>query len=176
MCSSRISETEFGPRYRRNMQRLVTPPLPRIEQQMGTSLHNDSQQLFVKSTGTPALTVIDLPVRMPSDPRVALLFESLNDCPRRKILECANQLGLSISRLRHLFKTQTGISLASYLRLVRLKFAARQLLATNDPIKAVASSAGYAHSSSFARAFEAAFRESPRTYRWNSLHVRGAHL
>ncbi len=74
-------------------------------------------------------------------------------------------VNLSISRLAHLFKIETGTSLAEFIRKLRLEFAAELLKSTNESIKAIAFESGYSHTSSFVRAFKIQFNEPPISYR-----------
>ena len=79
----------------------------------------------------------------------------------------AQEFNLSHSHLQHLFKQQTGARLGHLLTEQRLRHAAYLLTHTNLRIKEIAQSAGYEHTSSFIRAFERHFSQSPRLYRRN---------
>jgi transcriptional regulator GlxA family with amidase domain len=88
----------------------------------------------------------------------------------------AETLNLSSSRLRHLFKEQTGISFRKYLRNVRIK-QAKLLLETGFlNIKETAHAVGIPDSRNFVRDFEKQFGTSPGKYRKNyrSAHNKSA--
>lgn len=65
------------------------------------------------------------------DERISELFSYLNscDCYNHSIAHFASEVGLSSSRLSHLFKEQTGISLKSYILLHQMERAFSELLA-----------------------------------------------
>lgn len=77
----------------------------------------------------------------------------------------AETFNLSASRLRHLFKQQTGISFRKYLRKVRMK-QARFLLETSFlNVKETAHQVGISDSRNFVRDFENEFGLSSGRYR-----------
>lgn len=77
----------------------------------------------------------------------------------------AETLNLSPSRLRHLFKEQTGISFRKYLRKVRLKQAKLLLETSFRNVQETAHQVGIRDSRNFARYFENEFGLSPIKYR-----------
>ena len=77
----------------------------------------------------------------------------------------AEQFNLSHSRLQHLFKQETGMSLGHLLTKQRLYQAAHLLTHSNKRIKEIAHAVGYEHTSSFIRAFERHFAKAPRLFR-----------
>lgn len=81
-------------------------------------------------------------------------FESLAETPN-----------LSSSRLRHLFKEQTGISFRKYLRQVRINQAKLLLETSFLNIKETARAVGIPDSRNFIRDFEKQFGTSPGKYR-----------
>lgn len=83
----------------------------------------------------------------------------------RKISDLAAELNLSGSRLQHLFKQITGIGLGQRLTEQRLQKAALLLTHSRLRIKEIAASVGYEHTSSFTRAFERRFAQTPLVYR-----------
>ena len=99
------------------------------------------------------------------DPRVGKVAELLAESPRHSVAELALQVHLSPSRLSKLFKSEAGIGLGQYLTLLRMRCAARLLATTEDPVKKIAAAVGYHHPSSFVRAFNEHFSESPKVYR-----------
>jgi len=102
---------------------------------------------------------------MPDDYRIRQVLESVEEDPSRTILELANSVSLSSSRLGHLFRLQVGIDLDSFVRNARLEKAAKLLQETELSIKEIAAKVGYHHASSFDRGFEKKFRATPADYR-----------
>jgi len=84
----------------------------------------------------------------------------------RKIsaVEIAQIVRLSPSRLRHLFKNQTGQSLARYRREMQLERAKYLLETTFLNVKEVASTVGIDGVSHFVRDFEKAYGMTPARY------------
>lgn len=101
----------------------------------------------------------------PTDVRVTRIIHIVNTTPNVRPSELARIVNLSISRLNHLFKMETGMALAGHIRKARLEVAAQRLRSTDERIKAIAFDAGYSHTSSFVRAFHLHFEESPMSYR-----------
>lgn len=97
----------------------------------------------------------------PGDPRIRRAMDYLDSHLTEKILieDVAGAIGLSPSRLAHLFKDETGRTLQSYLEARRMQVAADLLRRTSFPIKQVAAAAG----------FESQFYFSQRFSRWTGL-------
>ncbi len=102
---------------------------------------------------------------MPDDYRIRKVLESVEHDPSKSVLELADLVNLSGSRLGHLFKLQMGVDLDHFLANARLEKAAELLQQTELLIKEIAVKVGYHHSSSFDRAFEKKFRMVPEDYR-----------
>ena len=83
------------------------------------------------------------------------------------IEEVCEELGLptSVRQARRLFKTLVGMSFRKYARNKRLAFAARQLEATEEPVKVIALEIGYRRTVEFTRSFKELFRLSPLEFR-----------
>ena len=83
------------------------------------------------------------------------------------IEEVCEELGLptSVRQARRLFKTLVGVSFRKYARNKRLAFAARQLEATEEPVKVIALEIGYRRTVEFTRSFKELFRLSPLEFR-----------
>ena len=83
------------------------------------------------------------------------------------IEEVCEELGLptSVRQARRLFKTLVGMSFRKYARNKRLAFAARQLEATEEPVKVIALEIGYRRTAEFTRSFKELFRLSPLEFR-----------
>jgi len=94
--------------------------------------------------------------------RVLEMIESDSSC---RMSDLATELNLSESRLQHLFKQKTGVGLGHLLTEKRLQRAAELLATTTLRIKEIAAAVGYEHTSSFTRAFEQRFAQSPNVYR-----------
>lgn len=94
--------------------------------------------------------------------KILEMIESGKPCT---IQALAEQFNLSHSRLQHLFKQETGMSLGHLLTQQRLHRAAHLLTHSNKRIKEIAHAVGYEHASSFIRAFERHFAKAPRLFR-----------
>jgi transcriptional regulator GlxA family with amidase domain len=79
--------------------------------------------------------------------------------------ELAREVHLSRGQLQRLFKQEMGVLLGDYLVDQRLRKAADLLVSSNMSIKEIAFAVGYEHHSSFTRAFENRFSQSPKQYR-----------
>jgi AraC-like DNA-binding protein len=106
--------------------------------------------------------------RAPSDYRIELLCRALlQDCIRAEshAPPAAAALNVSLSRLRHLFKQQTGISFARFVKSVRMDRARELLLVSSLSVKEIAAHCAFHDVSHFVRDFKAAFGQSPRRLR-----------
>lgn len=74
-------------------------------------------------------------------------------------------LFLSAGAFNELFRRETGVSPAAYLRRLRLDRAQTLLRETDDSIALIAAHSGFGDAAHFSRAFRAAFALSPREYR-----------
>lgn len=83
----------------------------------------------------------------------------------------AEQLGLSTSHFRFLFKQATGQPFHKYLVAVRLEKARRMLLTDSVPVSTVAASVGFSGLAHFSRAFSQRFHVSPTSIRRSPLEV-----
>lgn len=79
--------------------------------------------------------------------------------------EMAQSVNLSASRLRHLFKTETGIAPAQYLKVVRLRRAQELITTTYLSMKQVMSSVGVHDTGHFAKDFKRIYGLTPAEYR-----------
>ena len=100
------------------------------------------------------------------DQRMHAVIAFMKENLHRKLtpIEIAESVRLSPSHLRHLFKNETNISLARYLRELRLQRAKYRLETTFLSVKEVASSVGINGVSHFVRDFEKAFGMTPGRY------------
>jgi len=80
----------------------------------------------------------------------------------------AVEVNLSSSHLQHLFKQQTGVCITQLLTEQKLRRAAHHLEASDMSVKQIAYAVGYEHASSFIRAFQRYFAQTPLEYRLHS--------
>ncbi len=88
-----------------------------------------------------------------------------------EIGELARLVNLSASRLRHLFKRETGKTLAQYLKYHRLQRAELLLRTTFLTVKEIANQVGLTTSSHFVREFKKVYGAAPTTYRSTPLRT-----
>jgi AraC-like DNA-binding protein len=100
-----------------------------------------------------------------TDLRIAKAVRLLNQDPSRPLGDLACGCALSISRLSHLFRAETGLTLKEFRRNRRFEAATKMLATTDMPIKQIAYTLGYRHTSSFVRAFAVDAGVSPSDYR-----------
>lgn len=86
-------------------------------------------------------------------------------CREMTIAELARRVNLSLSRLRHLFKTEMGMSPAQYLKALRLQRAKDLLETTFLSVKQIMSHVGVSDKSRFAQDFKRAYGLTPARYR-----------
>lgn len=101
------------------------------------------------------------------DPRVCLIISLMqNDLCRETTLdELADSANISRSHFQHLFRSETGVPPAQYLRTLRLE-RARELMTTSVlTVKQVMVRVGISDRSHFERAFKKAYGLTPRQYR-----------
>ena len=79
--------------------------------------------------------------------------------------QLADDVGLSASRLAHLFREEVGRSIQSYILERRLIMAAMLIVQTHERISQIAYSVGFGDVSNFNHAFKRRFGMSPRQYR-----------
>jgi AraC-like DNA-binding protein len=77
----------------------------------------------------------------------------------------AREMNISPSRLRHLFKEETGLSPLQYLKAERIKHARVLLETTYQSMKEIMSRVGMRDKSSFTRNFKNVYGLSPARYR-----------
>jgi AraC family transcriptional regulator, arabinose operon regulatory protein len=109
-----------------------------------------------------------------SDYRIERAVRLLNENSSCTLADLASNCTLSISRLSHLFKVNTGLTVGSFRRKCQLRTAMKMLATTDMPIKQIASALGYRHTSSFVRAFEFHTGVSPSDYRRYEIREHNA--
>ena len=111
-----------------------------------------------------------------TDSRIAKAVRLLNEDPSRTLADLACGCALSLSRLSHLFRAETGFTLNEFRRNRRLEAAMKMLATTDMPIKQIAYALGYRHTSSFVRAFEVHAGVSPGDYRRSEIRDHHAEV
>jgi AraC-like DNA-binding protein len=107
-----------------------------------------------------------------ADRRVQEIIEFLQKTQYRtvRIQDLAKGIGLSPSRLAHLFKRETRQSIREFVLEKRLLEAARLLASTEKRISAICYSVGFSDVSNFNHAFKRSFGMSPREARRRRAH------
>jgi AraC-like DNA-binding protein len=112
------------------------------------------------------------------DWRAKKLKDFIDDTPAKihgSLRDICDLLRLSLSerQARRLFKDSTGISIREYARKRRLVLAAKQLQDTDEPIKVVATDAGYRTHQAFKNSFYGMFGLTPMEFRkiWRRCQV-----
>jgi AraC family transcriptional regulator len=101
--------------------------------------------------------------------RLRLIDERLNEiCQAPTLTELAALCKLSVRQLTRGFRKSRGCSIGEHVARSRLKNA-QQLLATDQSVKSIAYSLGFASPSSFSYAFRRAVGETPREFRQREL-------
>jgi AraC-like DNA-binding protein len=93
------------------------------------------------------------------------VIQSIESSLPHSVRELAQQVHLSPTHLQRLFKQETGVRIRDLLTERRLTKAVNLLTTTDMEIKEVAYLVGYGHHSSFVRAFQRRFGQSPKRYR-----------
>lgn len=79
--------------------------------------------------------------------------------------DVARQVGLSVSRVVHLFKATFNQTIIEYTIEIRLAIACEHIRLTNMPLEQVAEVSGFRNYSYFSRLFRTHYKVSPRQYR-----------
>ena len=98
--------------------------------------------------------------------RLRRVLERIEAGQFHSVSELAREVQLSPAHLQRLFKQETGVHISALLSENRLRTAAHLLSTTEMEIKEIAYRVGYRHHSSFVRAFQRRYHQSPREYRW----------
>jgi transcriptional regulator GlxA family with amidase domain len=104
-------------------------------------------------------------IPMVRERRLRRVLEMIEGATLRSVSELAREVRLSPAHLQRLFKQETGVHISDLLAENRLRNAAQLLSTTDMEIKEIAYVAGYRHHSSFVRAFQRRFHQSPKDYR-----------
>ena len=100
------------------------------------------------------------------DRRSAFLKKHLKENLEQSISieEISKLVNLSPTYLRHLFKTETGLTITQYLRDLRLEKAHMLLTETFLSVKEIGSSVGIPHQSKFCQYFTEKYGVTPTEY------------
>lgn len=109
------------------------------------------------------------------DPRVQVVAERITRTLSRPLAldDLSHSVNLSASRLRHLFKSETGTTPSQYLKTLRLQRAGDLAATTFLTVKEIMVQVGFADESHFVRDFQRLYGISPRRYR--AAHGPGRH-
>ena len=101
------------------------------------------------------------------DQRIQIVRSAIEQECRRAwtIAALARLVNLSPSRLRHLFKTETGITPNQFLKEVRLAEAEQLLRTTFLRVKEIMNRVGFLDESHFGHEFKKTYGQSPSQYR-----------
>lgn len=101
------------------------------------------------------------------DDRVRKIIDLLENSRYRttSLPSLAAAVGLSDSRLSHLFKHNTSLSIRSFIQARRLASAAHLIATTDRRISEILYEVGFTDPSNFNHAFKLHYRVSPREYR-----------
>ena len=104
------------------------------------------------------------------DRRIEVVITNMEAQPTKpwETSELAELVNLSGSRLRHLFKQETGTTPVRYLKAIRLRRAATLLRTSFMSIKEIAMSVGLTTASYFVREFRKSYGMTPTEFR-NSM-------
>ena len=96
------------------------------------------------------------------------ILNYINENLERKILiqDISNHLSLSVSRISHIFKEETGISILQFINKKRLMLS-KELIRKGEHISTVYNMCGYQDNTSFFRAFKKEYSITPKTYYLN---------
>jgi transcriptional regulator GlxA family with amidase domain len=101
------------------------------------------------------------------DQRVQYLVGLMKAAPRRGLSldTMAQSVNLSTPHMCYLFKAETGIPPAHYLKLLKMRSAALLLTGTFLSVKEVMVRAGFSDESHFVRDFQGIYGKTPTAYR-----------
>ena len=121
--------------------------------------------LLLRSQLEPSDTVpLPLPFLNPQLGSALMAIVSAPEQPHN-VQSLARIAGMSRSRFAHLFASEHGRSPMDYVRMVRMRAAARMLCTSRLPVKFIAGAVGLASRSHFSRAFRREYGLDPTAFR-----------
>ena len=96
------------------------------------------------------------------------LIENDSDSDTLDVTKLSREMAMSRSVLYRKLKALTGNSIQDFVRIVKLRKAARMLLESDFPISEIAYLSGFANSKHFSTAFKRQFSKTPSEYRMNA--------
>jgi AraC family transcriptional regulator, arabinose operon regulatory protein len=107
------------------------------------------------------------------DQRVQMVITLMENNLSRDVSfeEIAQNMNLSASRLRHLFKSETGKATAQYFKVLRMKRAKELIETTFLSMKQIMRHVGVKDKSHFARDFKKIYGLTPAQYRYKSAKI-----
>ncbi|HVF56804.1 MAG TPA: AraC family transcriptional regulator [Pyrinomonadaceae bacterium] len=107
------------------------------------------------------------------DPRIEKTIALLEECLHRTVDydEIAQEVNLSLPRLRSLFRAETGEPLARYHKSLRMREAGKLLQSTFLNLKQIMLRVGINDESHFVRDFKKTYSVSPTQYRARALSL-----
>jgi AraC family transcriptional regulator, arabinose operon regulatory protein len=128
-----------------------------------------SRTLRLRRIGATQPTLLPTP-GLAIDPRIRRAETIMHHNLGRKLYmnELAGKAGISVSRLSHLFKSQTGVSARQLLKSLRLRLAQDLLENSSLSVKEVAAEVGLT-AGALIREFRRTYGHTPGRHRWTSL-------
>ncbi len=101
------------------------------------------------------------------DPRIQTIIDLAQQDPARAfdLDTLAQATNISASHLRHLFRSETGMTLAYFIKRARLERAEQLLLTTFLSVKEIMNRVGIVNQSYFSREFKTMYGLAPGEYR-----------
>jgi len=116
----------------------------------------------------PGIVVAGSPQSVCRERRLRRVLDLIQLKPSSSVSDLAQEARVTPTHLQRLFKQQLGVNVGDLLAEHRLRIAA-YLLSTSDlSIKEISHRVGYEHHSSFVRAFQRRFSQTPKKYRIDS--------
>lgn len=147
------------------------------------NLHSISKMMLENSFGIDLLyihkfikiiiTIIDLSIQNDNEEElmynknetISRIIKYINDNLSKKIVieDISNHLALSVSRISHIFKNETGISILKYINKKRLQLA-KDLIQKGESFINISIKCGFQDYTSFFRTFKKEFNITPGEY------------